>query len=88
MNARFLPRPARSDNAVKPAPDDMIPSSGPSAMVADRACCCPARPAVRVVMPASPARAHETELLLCGHHFRASREALSAAGAAVYDLVV
>lgn len=54
MNARFLPRPARNDNAAQPA--------------------------------SSAARRHETELLLCGHHYRASREARTAADAAVRDL--
>jgi hypothetical protein len=41
---------------------------------------------VRVIMPASPARPHETELLLCGHHSRISRQALAAAGARLRDL--
>jgi hypothetical protein len=36
-------------------------------------------------MPAAPSRGHETDLLLCGHHYRASRQALHVAGAAVYD---
>ena len=31
--------------------------------------------AVLVVMPATTARPHETELLLCGHHYRVSRQA-------------
>lgn len=48
-----------------------------------RSCCCQARPAVLVLMPATMARPHETDLLLCGHHFRASRRTLAAAGAAV-----
>jgi len=52
----------------------------------DRACCCVARAVVRVVMPPAPGRPHETELLLCGHHYRASRQALSAAHARVYEL--
>jgi nucleotide-binding universal stress UspA family protein len=38
----------------------------------ERACCCAAKAAVRVIMPPTPARAAETELLLCGHHYRAS----------------
>ena len=42
----------------------------------------PARPAA-----AGPtARPHETDLLLCGHHYRASRTALAAAGAVVRAL--
>ena len=52
----------------------------------DRACCCVARAVVRVVMPPAPGRPHETELLLCGHHYRASRHALSAAHARVHEL--
>jgi len=36
-------------------------------------------------MPAAAGRGHEIDLLLCGHHFRASRNALQVAGASVYD---
>ena len=50
---------------------------------ADRSCCCVAKAVVRVVMPPTPARPHETELLLCGHHYRVSRQALAAAHASV-----
>jgi len=53
--------------------------------VAARACCCPARPVVTVVMPPTLGRPHPVELLLCGHHFRVSRASLQAAGADVYD---
>jgi hypothetical protein len=53
---------------------------------ADQACCCVARAVVRVVMPPAPGRPHETELLLCGHHYRASRAALAAAHARVEEL--
>jgi hypothetical protein len=49
------------------------------------ACCCPARPVVRVVMPATATRPEPVDLLLCGHHYRASQIALRAAGAVVYD---
>ena len=52
----------------------------------DQACCCVARAVVRVVMPPTAGRPHETELLLCGHHYRASRAALSAAHATVHEL--
>jgi hypothetical protein len=34
------------------------------------ACCCPSRPVVQVIMPPVPERPHETDLLLCEHHFR------------------
>ena len=46
----------------------------------DRACCCPARPVVRVLMPAIPGRPYRVDLLLCGHHFRLSQWTLAAAG--------
>jgi len=54
-------------------------------MLAERACCCPGRPVVKVVIPPAEARAHVTDLLLCGHHFRVSQDALRAAGATAYD---
>ena len=63
--------------------DDLLPSLRHA--VADRACCCPARPVVTAIMPPAPGRPHPVDLLLCGHHFRASRAALTAAGAAIYD---
>lgn len=53
---------------------------------AGRSCCCAARPAVIAVMPPATDRPHPTELLLCGHHYRASRKALAAAGATVVDI--
>jgi len=45
-----------------------------------------ARAVVRVVMPPTASRPHETELLLCGHHYRTSRAALAAAHATVSEL--
>jgi hypothetical protein len=53
---------------------------------ADRACCCLARPAVVVAMPPAPGRRHQTDLLLCGHHYRLSRNSLIDTGAAVVDM--
>ncbi len=84
MNARFLPPSASKDApaAARP-PDDAIPSwEAPGSL----ACCCPAPAMVQVVMPPTAARPHETDLLLCGHHYRASRVALAAAGAVVRAL--
>jgi len=66
-------------------PDDELPGTPGRFTLADRACCCPARPVVTVVIPASRERPHPVDLLLCGHHYRASLAALRAAGAAVYD---
>jgi hypothetical protein len=37
-------------------------------------------------MPPVPGRPHPTDLLLCGHHYRASRQALAAAGAGIFSL--
>ncbi|HEY3715538.1 MAG TPA: hypothetical protein VGL39_13510 [Jatrophihabitantaceae bacterium] len=51
----------------------------------ERACCCPSLPANRVVLPPTPPRDHAVDLLLCGHHYRASRAALTRAGAHVFD---
>ena len=75
MRARFLHR-----NVV----DDPGDWAEPLAL-AGRACCCPARPVVTVVMPPTSARKHPVDLLLCGHHYRVCRAALAAAGATVYD---
>ena len=58
---------------------------GTEISVTERACCCPARPVVRAVMPATADRPELVDLLLCGHHSRAGQAALLAAGAAVYD---
>jgi hypothetical protein len=84
MNARFLPPSAIKDARVATRPpDDAIPSREVAGTLA---CCCPARAMVQVVMPPTPARPYETDLLLCGHHYRASRTALTAAGAVVRAL--
>ena len=81
MNARFH----RADQAESTAG-----LFGPAAQAqpgpADQACCCVARAVVRVVVPPTPGRSHETELLLCGHHYRVSRAALAAAHARVEEL--
>ena len=50
------------------------------------ACCCPATPVVRVVMPPTQTRPHPTDLLLCGHHYRVSRQKLAALNATVQKL--
>jgi len=76
-------RPYRTSAACKELLADLertVPLDG-----AARACCCQARPVVTVVMPPTASRPHPVDLLLCGHHFRVSRAALYAAGAAVYD---
>ena len=56
--------------------------------IPSRACCCTAQPVVRVIMPPTAARTHPVDLWLCGHHYRASLQALLAAGATVEDLTM
>ena len=53
-----------------------------------QACCCPARPVVKVMMPPTSGRPHPVDLWLCGHHYRASLAALLTANASVDDLTV
>jgi hypothetical protein len=76
---------ARPAGAGPVPPDDELPEKPRRFTFADRACCCPARPVVTVVIPAGRGRPHPVDLLLCGHHYRASLDALHAAGASVYD---
>lgn len=48
--------------------------------VPSRACCCPARPAVKIVMPPLPGRDRPVDLWLCRHHYRVSSAVLGAFG--------
>jgi hypothetical protein len=88
MNANFL-RPSAAGNAAA-VPEG--PGRTAATLAQDpcgstgRACCCPAAPAVLVIMPPGPSRPRSTELLLCGHHYRVSRAALTAAQAVVSEL--
>jgi hypothetical protein len=50
---------------------------------ASRSCCCPARPVIIAVVPPSTGRVHAVDVLLCAHHYRRSRTALAATGAAL-----
>lgn len=88
MSARFPSLPAAGKvPATQAGPDDRGTWVGKELDgAAGSACCCPASPAVRVIMPPGPGRPHTTELLLCGHHYRASRAALAAARAIVREL--
>lgn len=80
MNAKVLsqtgePAKAGDDFSAEGLP---FPSS--------RACCCPAKPVVRVAMPPTATRHHAVDLLLCGHHYRVSCQALAKANATVTEL--
>ena len=61
-------------------PDDRL---GPRRL-GDRSCCCPAIPVVRVLIPPTSVRP-QVDLLLCRHHYRASRAALATRGAIAID---
>lgn len=76
--------PHHRPNAARSAADDQAARSGPP-WLAGRSCCCSARPTVMVVIPATSVRPHSVDLLLCGHHYQASRTALAAANAVVTD---
>jgi hypothetical protein len=78
---RFSRRKAK---AARKIADDPIVWPGPPHL-AERSCCCPARPVVVVLIPSTSARPHSVDLLLCGHHYLASRAALAAANAVAID---
>jgi hypothetical protein len=84
MNARFLNQPRSGGVSPGPAIDDILGSQ--DSLPASRACCCPARPVVQVIMPPTAGRPHSVDLLLCGHHYRVSCQALAVAGATVSEL--
>ena len=87
MSARFsYPSSRNNGNAASRPLDDAIPARDATAGLADRACCCPAKALVRAILPPTGARPHETELLLCGHHYRAARQALARVRARVREL--
>lgn len=53
--------------------------------LANRACCCLAKPAVVAVLPVIGHDGHPLDLHLCVHHYRLSRNALADADAVVFD---
>ena len=73
-----------ADETLRPLED--LRFTDPS--VPARACCCPARPAVKVIMPPTANRKEPVDLWLCGHHYRASVAALVKARARVEDLTM
>jgi hypothetical protein len=86
MKPRFPHTGAEADAPEfgRPPLDESLPTS--PARREDRACCCPAQPVVRVIMPPTAHRQHPVDLLLCGHHYRVSHRALAVAGARIDDL--
>ncbi len=87
MNARYLHPSARKNTAgAQRGSSDTAGSPAQAAGPVGGACCCPAKAVVRVTVPPTPARPRPTDLLLCGHHYRVSRDALAAASATVRGL--
>jgi len=83
MSAKFLYKRHQTPQE----PPGIVPDELAAELISEsRACCCPARPVVRIIMPPSARRPHPTDLLLCGHHYRVSRKALAAAHAIVCGL--
>lgn len=78
---KMFRRYAQADDVT---PLDDVRFTGPS--VPSRSCCCPARPAVKVIMPPTATRRHSVDLWLCRHHYRESTGTLITARARVEDL--
>lgn len=85
MNTSFTHPPAGT-NDVAPKPWPGAPADPSATGQSARACCCPAQAMVQVVLPPTGTRPDATDLLLCGHHYRAYRRALAAAHAVVHEL--
>lgn len=84
----MLHRQDTATSAAAPAdhPEQGCPSALGDPSVPMQACCCPASPMFKILMPPTVTRPHPVDLWLCGHHYRASRAALKSAGAQVYPL--
>jgi hypothetical protein len=81
----------RLSQATTAAPERPVPSEPADAYTtirrySGRACCCTAPPAVIALVPPGGERPAATDLLLCGHHYRASKAGLAAAGATILDM--
>jgi len=72
-------------NGAAAGKNQTLPGRAAPFSVTDQACCCPARPVVMVILPATSTSPFPADLLLCGHHFRVNERALRAAGAQAYD---
>jgi hypothetical protein len=83
----YLHPSARKNKAAAQPGPGLAGLPAEPARLANQACCCPAKAVVRVTMPTAAVQPRETDLLLCGHHYRVSRQALAAASATVRGLV-
>jgi hypothetical protein len=73
------------DELLGGVPGDDVVAEADAEWVSDRADCCVATAAYRVVLPATAERRGPAELLLCGHHTRTGWPALARLNAAVFD---
>jgi hypothetical protein len=74
---------AAADDQAAPDP---VAVYTPAPRYSGRACCCAARPAVIAVLPPSAGRPTDTDLLFCGHHYRALLPALAAQGVTILGI--
>jgi len=81
MSSDFAPIPATIPTSDAEACEPV--AGGEPAWLAERACCCSARPRFRVLLPGGADG--NVDLLFCGHHFRLSAPRLADLGAWVYD---
>jgi hypothetical protein len=80
-------RKSPAEPVEQPAPEsEPVAVFTPAARHSHRSCCCAALPAVIAVLPPSAGRPSPTELLLCGHHYRASVGVLAAREATILDI--
>jgi hypothetical protein len=72
--------------AALPMPDVTVESEAhvQTEIWSGRACCCPAKPVVLVIMPPTAGRPQPTELLLCWQHYLVSQRSLAAARATAH----
>jgi len=68
----------------RPAPAFYLADWPTLLRLAERACCCSAKPAVVAIVPPGPDRASPSDLLLCRHHYVASERVLVDGAAAVF----
>jgi hypothetical protein len=84
--ARRNATPPPAPTAAQPTVREPDAAFTLAARYSDRACCCAALPAVIAVLPPSAGRQSATDLLLCGHHYRAALAALTAREATILDI--
>src|SRR2546430_8867331 len=69
----------------RPEPASCLADWRTSLRLAERACCCSARPSVVAIVPPASGRPAPADLLLCRHHYRTAERALIGAAIPVFD---